>query len=545
MQRTQTPAAVAQSRKPKASCCPDASCGPGLKNNYYEGKRLTPDTFRVEQRYLVERRRLLNRAIHGWGVVYGLAIAIDPREGRANMMRRLTIDAGLALDACGRELVQVGCTTLDLGQILVVDERGQRIDDREKAFAASSSNRGEKESERSCWLLEAHYAEQNTDHVQGTDSCRCQHDEWDHVCETVRYSVRRVACRDCYCHVDCELECRCDKHGCGDSHDERETREREINEREIIERERDEREIDNREIHERETELSRRAAMPPKRGGCRCICDHLTHLQPGVDCGCRLCEIDEMCGHARVDLAHGVPLACVEIIRDDCDDWTIGPKIDACGPRRLVKRNDLLFDLIQGCDLTRISEIGWKDWHRQDEQVPFDEFLDALGYCPGEQAEYLTNRFWVTFSRPVRWNTLRPDCFAMTVLSTEAEGGWWQTFRVPIVGVEAIPADDDTPEFVRGATIIVDGPWLYDAVKSVRSMFVRGETSIEIEVRGDFIVDCNGQTVDANAIGRSSTKTGNGSPGGTFLSTFRVATHSVPTRSAPLEGAGRHPGASS
>ena len=54
------------------------------------------------------------------------------------------------------------------------------------------------------------------------------------------------------------------------------------------------------------------------------------------------------------------------------------------------------------------------------------------------------------------------------------------------------------------------------------SVFYAGETSVEIEVRGDFIVDCNGQPVDANAVGLLTTPTGNGTPGGTFLSSLRV-----------------------
>jgi len=45
---------------------------------------------------------------------------------------------------------------------------------------------------------------------------------------------------------------------------------------------------------------------------------------------------------------------------------------------------------------------------------------------------------------------------------------------------------------------------------------------VEIEVRGDFIIDCNGQAVDANAVGLSPGPTGNGTPGGTFVSRFKV-----------------------
>ncbi len=163
----------------------------------------------------------------------------------------------------------------------------------------------------------------------------------------------------------------------------------------------------------------------------------------------------------RVDLQNGVPLACVKLIRDKCDGWTFD-EVDACGPRRLVKGNDLLFDLIQGCDLTKIIEIGWADWHRQEDPIDFDVFSKAP--VPRERRrEYVTDTFWVKFSRPVRPDTLRPDCFAMTIMIDEGEGGWWQTFRVPIFCLDA--SDYTEADRMYGARIVVDGPWLEDAVR--------------------------------------------------------------------------------
>ena len=58
----------------------------------------------------------------------------------------------------------------------------------------------------------------------------------------------------------------------------------------------------------------------------------------------------------------------------------------------------------------------------------------------------------------------------------------------------------------------------------------RGEHAVEIEVRGDFIVDCNGQPVDANAVGLSPAPTGNGTPGGTFLSSLPGASRGARAR---------------
>ncbi|HEV7994555.1 MAG TPA: hypothetical protein VGP25_22230 [Gemmatimonadaceae bacterium] len=504
MYKTAAPAAMPKTRRTRTECCDDPACGCGERNNYFDGKRLTPDTFRVEQRYLVERRRLLNRSIHGWGLVHGYAITVEqPRDARGAPMLR--VGAGLALDQQGRELVETGATAIALDDLIAVDENGRRIEATALFDGIERSRYAKDGASALCILLSVHYAERNEGPVQVSDPCRCEQREWDRVCETVRYTIRAVPCDDCCADRACELTCDCSVEGCCAPPP----------------REPD----DPRSDDERW-----RTEVPPERGGCGCLCEHLTTLEIDDGCDDRLCEMEERCGQVRVDLKHGVPLACISIERDDradCDDdWMIGPGVEACGPRRLVKRNDLLFDLIRGCDLTRIRQIGWAEWHRRADPVPFIDFSAALGPDGQRESSYLTRDFWVEFTRPVRRETVRPDCFTMTVLSVEREGGWWQAFRVPIVAVDTsvVPAHAGDPtDHVRGAKLVVDGAWIEDGVRGRRSMFLGGDTTIEIEVRGDYILDCNGQPVDANAVGLSAARTGNGSPGGTFMSGFRVA----------------------
>ncbi len=501
----------------ETECCTESKCDSGLRNNYFEGKRLTADSFRVEQKYLLDRRHLLNRAIHGWGVVYGYGItAVPPENADHNYACRLKIRPGLALDKCGRELLQTEKSIKVDEELIILNDDLRSLEPNDRQAVLSEAN------PQDCWLLSVHYAEQYTGPVTVQDSCHCEQNEWDHTCETVRYSLRRIPCEECCNSFDCELECRCAP-CCDQTPDTKQPPQQ-----------------GDPRLHPGHVD----AETSHKRGGCRCLCEHLTGLDPGAECG-RLCEINEPCARVRVDLRNGVPLACVHIVSDACDGWAFGLEVEDCGPRRLVKRNDLLFDLIRGCDLTRIKDIGWKNWHRRLEAVPFAEFSNALGPANHGQGKYVTRDFWVEFSRPVREATVRPDCFAMTVMSAEREGGWWQTFRVPIIGVDTtnVPTEpDDPPNHVRGARIVVDGSWVEDAVRGRRSLFFGSETRIEIEVRGDFIVDCNGQTVDSNAIGLSPAPTGNGKPGDTFLSTFTVApaqeapAHNVPYQSDDPKG---------
>ena len=159
----------------KAECCTDLNCETGLRNKYFEGKRLTADSFRIEQKYAIERRRLLNRAIHGWGVVYGFGIVSHtPQEGCPDPPPGgLRINAGLALDQCGRELLETG-RGIKIPDLIIFDKDGKRIE-----FKDADLN-------SKCRLLQEHYAEQDTGSIVIEDSCRCKYHEWDHTCETVR-----------------------------------------------------------------------------------------------------------------------------------------------------------------------------------------------------------------------------------------------------------------------------------------------------------------------------------------------------------------------
>lgn len=489
----------------RADCCGDAKCDSGLRNNYFDGKRLSTNSFRTEQKYGLERRWLLNRAIHGWGVVYGFAITPEPLDAckKQRETGKVGVGPGLALDPCGRELLQNGSRNLAFGDLILTDDNGNRLDESE-AFPAESKYRqsASKESSEECWLLSAHYAEQYAGPVDVKSSCQCEHQEWDQICETVRYSLRRFKCEDCCCNFECELNCECNTQPCAEK----------------------------KQAAEAKQDAADAKLPPPSRGGCKCLCHYITNLKLASDCG-PLCPIDEPCGKVRVDLRHGVPLACVKVVWDKiCDQRALGSDVEACGPRHLVKRNDLLFDLIRGCDLTRIRKISWEDWHRSPDAIPFDDFSAKFGPLGEDQDEYVT-QFSVEFSRPVQKDTLRSDCFAFTVMSGEREGGWRQMMRVPIVRIDTdvVPSEPDDPAgYVRGGRIVVDGSWLEDALRGRKNLFQGAEAWVEIEIRGDYILDCNGQAVDANTVGLSPYG-GNGVPGDRFLSCFRVApaeTHS-------------------
>lgn len=68
------------------------------RNNYFYGKLLTSKDFQNEQRYTNDKRRLINRTLHGMGIVYGMDVVVADDSS-------IILQSGMALDAGGREIV--------------------------------------------------------------------------------------------------------------------------------------------------------------------------------------------------------------------------------------------------------------------------------------------------------------------------------------------------------------------------------------------------------------------------------------------------------
>jgi hypothetical protein len=467
-------------------CCSDQHCDSGRRNRFFRNKRTTPGTWQVEQDYQQQRRRLINRAVHGWGVVYGFDLeTADDDACTGDGGKRLAISPGFALDPCGRELVQAAKLPLAVEDCLAFDQKGCYLEPPEQQCGRSQGVPFPPETEKLCLLLRAHYAERLIAPVPVRDPCQCENTEWDQVCETIHYSLTLIECDRCCEQHGCELVCDCSRGPC---------------------------------CPENEHKTS-------ERGGCRCLCEHLLKLDPTPEC----CTLTAVGKNLRVDLRHGVALGCVQLAKDRCGNWTFLDIKDVCGPRRLVKRNDLLFDLIRGCDLTRIKSISWADWHRNVNGAPvdFSAFKAKFGSANADGVN--ETDFSIEFTNPVDVKTLTPDAFAMTLIARDDEDGWGRTLRVPIVAIQV----DESKQtgYSTTAKILVDADWASGALDSI-SVFGSGVTRFEISVRGDYLLDCNGQMVDANAPGLEPAPTGNGTPGDTYFSTFLIAKMAPPPSSS-------------
>lgn len=474
--------------------CDSDDCASGKRNRYYAGKRLRPVSFEVEQQYLVERRRLLNRAMHGWGVVYGFDLryqpapkvdsnAQDPNAAKRPKHATITIGEGLALDRAGRELVQVGARPVRARDLYISKDdcewlRTNQATATQHSPTPNQHGGADARPPEPCWLLSVHYAERQEGPVRVKDDCSCDRAEWDYLCETVRYSLQRVEAGRCHADHSCELDCRCTAE-----------------------------------------QLCESRADPLGRGSHECMSRHLRRLDPDAE----QIAMTEDGGQLRFDLANGIALAEVSLRWNECGAPEFTGVLDDWGPRRLVKRNDLLFDLIRGCDLVRISDISWRDWHRSVSRIEWKDFAPYFVADTGKE-------FTVTFSGPVQSASVRADCFAISVVTSESSG-WGDLHRVPIADVRLAEATQgDPPASTRSATLVFRKEWTVGELANdkIYSLFSHGSSLVEIEVRTGFILDMWGQAVDGSPIGARAAPTGNGSPGGRYLSTFRVKSRPRP-----------------
>lgn len=437
--------------------CKCAACATGQRNRFFKGKMMKAPGFEMEQRYGIERRRMLTRAIAGWGVVRGLELGEEETTYGASAF---SVSPGLALDPHGREIVLGAETVIGADNTFVI--------------GSGCELRSVDRLEHGDYILAIHYAEHSFGDSALPDDCCGTRTEKNYVCETALFSLRKLEGEKCPCgECDCPEGCRCRRHRC----------------------------------------------LCGKRARNSCLCEWTARTEgPGrANKPCRWKEYE-------VWVDDCVDLACVHISRGagDCRP-PLGHIEDDCSPRRIVKNNDLLYNLIRGCDLTRIEYLSWGEWHRSETPVPWDEFVAKLS--AGEEGDNLMTDLTVHFTGPVLAETVTADCFTLQLALGR---GWLRTRVVEITRVLTPHHDGDPKGTTRKATLCVRPEWYKDLTHPDCKFRKRG-TFVQIEVRGDFILDCHGQPVDANARGFALRPnghvepSGNGTPGGVLISVFRVA----------------------
>jgi hypothetical protein len=113
---------------PPATACGDVPDFTRLR--YFHGRALGALDLRREQAYHLEKARLRNRLLHGWGIVCGLGVEVVPKQpcdpdDDTPSASVLIVQPGAALDSHGNEIVVRNPREVVLNTLLSEDERRQ------------------------------------------------------------------------------------------------------------------------------------------------------------------------------------------------------------------------------------------------------------------------------------------------------------------------------------------------------------------------------------------------------------------------------------
>ncbi len=119
------------------------------RNKYFYGKLLSVDDFESEQRYMNDKRRIINRFVHGTGVVCGMnVVPVDDIT--------ISIEMGLALDFAGREIMIENPVIKRLSMIDGFDDYTEEDEENSALYLCVEYNETEKEPVHSIAGMKSH-----------------------------------------------------------------------------------------------------------------------------------------------------------------------------------------------------------------------------------------------------------------------------------------------------------------------------------------------------------------------------------------------------
>ena len=234
----------------------------------------------------------------------------------------------------------------------------------------------------------------------------------------------------------------------------------------------------------------------------------------------------------------------------------------SCDVRQVAYRSPLLYELLNDTDvrLARVLAVGWKRWvlGRWEDRMPLSEFkarteacmTDCDGAVGDASGLPWMQGFAALFSRPVRADTLHPMSVTMDVWIRDneidphcddsvAQVVGWTPQRVP---VEILPLAVDDRGLAHGVRICPSGSWVRLRRKHIdRCANSDQHARVEITFRGQTIRDACGCMLDARppdltCRDHCGTKTGQARPGGDLVMAFRVGPDPQEDDETPDEG---------
>lgn len=381
----------------------------------------------------LDRQRLLNLALHGWGVVFGFAVTLgdtdpDRRRSKHDCVR---VTRGLALDPFGR--------------MLHTDDRWLSLDDLE----------GKPPTLPGRYTLFVHHAERLDPPAH--DSCGGSGPQWREygVVFTLRSGCKPV---DDGCP---ELADPC------------------LSRTDYVRRRIGSTGGPPGRSQDLEHAGDRPGALRPTRWGSWCY-----DPAAGVPIAClELSDLHLGKQQGKQQNAGGEPEEPCLVIDRICTQ--------ECSPVRHVYRSPLLRELLDCCDvaLPRVDHVSWQSWDELDGPVPWDEFESRVVVVDEADAD---EGLAIWFDRPIRVRTLTTASLLVAAVTQESLADYWTGGRVPLA-IRPLQVADG---LAQGAQLVADGDWRNAEVLGRRSSLFGG-FRLEFTIRGQLLRDECGHMLDA------------------------------------------------
>lgn len=443
------------------------------RNNYFYGKLMTARDFTDEQCYLNEKRWLINRMIHGWGVVCGLDVRFESREEKNKYacekvisscekeeQCNIVIEKGFAIDCCGREILVCAEQTISLADV----EPPTHPD-------AKRPVQG-----RQTYVICLEYDECRTEQVTLAPSICSQSEKnaFNRIRDAFKVRLRHASevnipnGANAYCQLNDQ---------------KKETREN----------------SGLKHCHEYQPECEQYEPLH------HYLCQKLIEGCPQCDpCACLV--LAEITAEPVDDGGHEY-LKDLEqkVLPEKRRVGKIRLTIDPCTHRRLVYHNKMLFDLIH-CyhdDLPHIIHISWRAFHGK-KGVYWDDFVKHI----------IVEGLTVTFDHAMDPATINRHTFFISFKFADRPSG---TIVRKFIPVEKIKSPKKNNCKFR---LQVSKEWIEEEIDASKSELFDG-IDVEITLRSSLIYDLNCKALDGDFI-CGKLPTGNGVQGGDFVSWFSV-----------------------
>jgi len=150
---------------------------------FFAGQLLTEEDLNRLDRYIVEKNKLHNRYLHGWGVVCGLEVLCHPCKGQ------VTVKSGYAISPCGEDIVVCADDVIDVCALIKKCRDKER---REYECLPPTSHPNGCEDAKETWVLAIRYDEKPTRGITALPS-----------------SSEAGCCSRCNCGGSSACGCRC------------------------------------------------------------------------------------------------------------------------------------------------------------------------------------------------------------------------------------------------------------------------------------------------------------------------------------------------